>query len=90
MTQSQPSADSLIEIGPGFSVPKSRLARTLWPGLSDDVLAALNNVDADELLRQFRMHFDPPPYQLDWSAAEWAEHRRRIAEQKNRGSDSPG
>jgi hypothetical protein len=82
--QTGSSNDPLIEIGPGLSVPKSRLPRALWPGLSDDVLAALNSVDADELLRQYRTHFHPPPYQLDWSGAEVAEHRRRIAEWEKR------
>jgi len=71
--------DPMIEIGPGFSVPRSRLARTLWPGAVADVLAALDNLSADDMLRQYRAHFDPPPYELDWSDAERAEHRRLIA-----------
>jgi hypothetical protein len=73
------NSDPMIEIGPGYSVPASRLARTLWPGARGSELAALEMLSPDEMLRHYRAHFDPPPYVLDLSNAERAEIRRRTA-----------
>ncbi len=68
----------MIEIGPGYAVPASRLARTLWPGARGSELAALEALSADEMLRHYRAHFNPPLYEPDWSSAERAESQRRL------------
>jgi hypothetical protein len=83
------NADPIIEIGPGLSVARSRLARTLWPGLGKAELAALDRVDANELLRQYRIHFSPPPHTPDYSDAERAETAHRVAEWKRSNPAAP-